>query len=281
MKKLVLVAVLCVTVFALGCTAERPVRQPVSAEPPAVAEPETGEAAEPAADPTEKSDVEGSQSFRIVPIPKREHGYSNFESTAILSENDLDSFLKKASVKDGMGWNDRKGFEDALDGAKLDFAKEALVLLRHTEGSGSNQVTFEIPALKAKRLVCSIKRKEADIGTADMAYYCFALAVAKSAVEAVELRVEDREPIVLPLVQIAKAEQAGQEKTEFDVILEDPGDRKIAAIKVVRSATGLGLKESKDLVESCPKPVKEGISKEEAEKLKAELEEVGATVSIK
>jgi large subunit ribosomal protein L7/L12 len=77
------------------------------------------------------------------------------------------------------------------------------------------------------------------------------------------------------------AEAAVEEKTEFDVVLEGFGDKKIGVIKVVRAATGLGLKEAKDLVEGVPSKVKEGISKEDAEKLKAELEEAGATVSIK
>ncbi len=71
------------------------------------------------------------------------------------------------------------------------------------------------------------------------------------------------------------------EKTEFDVVLESFGDNKIGVIKVVRAATGLGLKEAKDLVESAPAKVKEGISKADAEKLKKELEDSKATVSIK
>jgi large subunit ribosomal protein L7/L12 len=71
------------------------------------------------------------------------------------------------------------------------------------------------------------------------------------------------------------------EKTEFDVVMESFGDQKIGVIKVVRAATGLGLKEAKDLVEGVPAKVKEGISKEDAEKLKKELEAAGATVSIK
>lgn len=74
---------------------------------------------------------------------------------------------------------------------------------------------------------------------------------------------------------------AAAEKTEFDVVLEGFGDKKIGVIKVVRQATGLGLKEAKDLVEGVPSKVKEGLSKEDAEKLKKELEEAGATVSIK
>ena len=77
-------------------------------------------------------------------------------------------------------------------------------------------------------------------------------------------------------------EGAAVEQTEFDVVLENFGDKKIGVIKVVRGATGLGLKEAKELVEKAPDAkVKEGISKEDAEKLKAELEEAGATVAIK
>jgi large subunit ribosomal protein L7/L12 len=74
---------------------------------------------------------------------------------------------------------------------------------------------------------------------------------------------------------------AAAEKTEFDVVLEGFGDQKIGVIKVVRAATGLGLKEAKDLVEGVPAKIKEGLSKEDAEKLKKELETAGATVSIK
>lgn len=74
---------------------------------------------------------------------------------------------------------------------------------------------------------------------------------------------------------------AVEEKTEFDVILQSVGDKKINVIKVVRAHTGLGLKEAKDLVDTAPKPVKEGVSKDEAEKLKKEFEEAGATVQIK
>jgi large subunit ribosomal protein L7/L12 len=72
-----------------------------------------------------------------------------------------------------------------------------------------------------------------------------------------------------------------EEKTEFDVVLAGAGDKKIQVIKVVRAVTGLGLKEAKDLVESAPKAVKEGIAQDEAESIKAQLEEVGASVEIK
>lgn len=75
--------------------------------------------------------------------------------------------------------------------------------------------------------------------------------------------------------------EAAVEQTEFDVVLESFGDKKIGVIKVVRGETGLGLKEAKEVVDSAPSKVKEGVSKEEAEKVKAALEEAGATASIK
>jgi large subunit ribosomal protein L7/L12 len=77
------------------------------------------------------------------------------------------------------------------------------------------------------------------------------------------------------------AGEAAEEQTAFDVVLQAAGDKKIQVIKVVRAATGLGLKEAKALVDEAPKPIKEGIDKEEAEKLRADLEEAGGTVELK
>ncbi len=85
--------------------------------------------------------------------------------------------------------------------------------------------------------------------------------------------------VAAPAAGAAAAEV--EEKTEFDVILKDAGASKLNVIKVVRAATGLGLKDAKDLVDSCPKTLKEAISKEDAEKLVAELKEAGATAEIK
>ena len=79
----------------------------------------------------------------------------------------------------------------------------------------------------------------------------------------------------------AAAGAAAEEKTSFDVVLAEAGDQKIKVIKVVRDATGLGLKEAKELVDGAPKTVKEGVSKEEAEDLKAKFAEVGAVVELK
>jgi large subunit ribosomal protein L7/L12 len=84
-----------------------------------------------------------------------------------------------------------------------------------------------------------------------------------------------------PAMPGAAAAPAAEEKTEFDVILAAVGSNKIQVIKVVRELTGLGLKEAKDLVDGAPKPVKEGVPKDEAQKIKARLEEQGATVEVK
>ncbi len=84
-----------------------------------------------------------------------------------------------------------------------------------------------------------------------------------------------------PAAAPGQAAPVAEEKTEFDAVLTGVGEKKIQVIKVVRELTSLGLKEAKDLVEGAPKPVKEGVSKDEAESIKKKLEEVGATVEIK
>ena len=88
-------------------------------------------------------------------------------------------------------------------------------------------------------------------------------------------------PVAVAAAPAAGEAAAAEEKTEFDVILASFGDNKVAVIKEVRGITGLGLKEAKDLVEAAPKAVKEGASKEDAEKIKAQLEAAGAKVEIK
>ena len=88
-------------------------------------------------------------------------------------------------------------------------------------------------------------------------------------------------PVAMAAAPMAQAEEEAAEKTEFDVILSGVGDKKIQVIKVVRAITGLGLKEAKALVDGVPGTVKEGVPKEEAEDIKNQLEEAGATVEIK
>jgi len=124
----------------------------------------------------------------------------------------------------------------------------------------------------------------------------FSPAVSQLAEQLVGLTVKDAQELVDCLKDVHGIEPAGggvvmaaggggeaeaEEKTAFDVILAGFGDKKIQVIKAVRSITGLGLKEAKDLVESAPKALKEGASKEEAEKIKADIEEAGGAVEIK
>jgi large subunit ribosomal protein L7/L12 len=114
---------------------------------------------------------------------------------------------------------------------------------------------------------------------------------ALTVLEAAELAklLEDKWGVSAAAAPVAVAAVAGggdagaaaEEKSEFDIILADAGDKKINVIKEVRTITGLGLKEAKDLVEGAPKPVKEGASKEEVDEIKAKLEEAGATVEVK
>ena len=98
-----------------------------------------------------------------------------------------------------------------------------------------------------------------------------------------EFGVSAAAPVAVAAAPGAGAEggAAEEEQTAFDVVLTEVGDKKIQVIKVVRAVTGLGLKEAKAVVDSAPKPVKEGVSKEEAGEVKSQLEEVGATVEIK
>ncbi|HZH93598.1 MAG TPA: 50S ribosomal protein L7/L12 [Tissierellaceae bacterium] len=96
-----------------------------------------------------------------------------------------------------------------------------------------------------------------------------------------EFGVSAAAPAAVAAAPAAAAEAAVEEKTEFDVILASAGGEKIKVIKAVREITGLGLKEAKELVDNAPKAIKEGASKEEAEELKAKLEEVGASIEVK
>ena len=96
-----------------------------------------------------------------------------------------------------------------------------------------------------------------------------------------EFGVSAAAPVAVAGAAAGAAAPAAEEKTEFDVIMTGFGDKKLNVIKVIREITGLGLKEAKDMVEGCPKAVKEGVSKDEAEKIKAQLEESGASVEIK
>ena len=96
-----------------------------------------------------------------------------------------------------------------------------------------------------------------------------------------EFGVSAAAPVAVAAAPVAGAAPAAEEKTEFDVVLKSAGANKINVIKVVKEITGLGLKEAKALVDECPKPIKEGVSKADAEEIKTKLEEAGAEIELK
>jgi hypothetical protein len=152
------------------------------------------------------SKKETEPAFRTINIFKRELGYSNFDSMAITSSEDFNAFLEEVSQHGS--WNTRQEFVDALRNAKIDFNQEALVLLRQDEGSGSVRVSFETPVLKDKTLVCEIRGEFEGMGTADMAYYCFALVVSKSLVDKVQLNaVSGLSKGILPTIVLSTTER--------------------------------------------------------------------------
>lgn len=138
--------------------------------------------------------------YRQIDVAQRENGYDQVKSEVIESKNEFDAFRKKI---EGMEfWNEKQKFLAKLNAAKIDFAKEALVLLRHTEGSGSNSVQFKQAKLDKSKLVCVIERKSpppGTMGTADMAYYCYLLVVNKEQVKEVELQVSGKPPLILSI----------------------------------------------------------------------------------
>src|SRR5262245_3876055 len=99
--------------------------------------------------------VQTQNAYRILNIPRRENGYHNFESMVITTKEDFDVFLKEIPTQ--IGWNNRETFSEALIQSHLDFEREALVLLRHTEGSGSVQVVFGTPLLQDRTLLVEIR----------------------------------------------------------------------------------------------------------------------------
>ena len=142
-------------------------------------------AASPALNAAPSSQSEEDRSYRKIPIPKREHGYQFLKTGVIRTQKELNALLKKQEGE----WNNRKAFKEGLKKGKVDFEKEILLLIPHVENSGSNVVTFEKPSRDGKTLQCRISRKPTEFGTEDMAYYCLALAVRKSLIENIEIRV--------------------------------------------------------------------------------------------
>ena len=133
--------------------------------------------------------AEDVMGFRVIDVPKEEHGYQFFESQVIGSQEQFDTFIKQVEAQEY--WNNRDGFLKALGEAKVDFASESLVLIRHTEGSGSTQVSSPECQLQGEKLACKIQRISPEVGTADVAFYCFGLVVQKDKVKQVEVLVNN------------------------------------------------------------------------------------------
>lgn len=129
--------------------------------------------------------AENARGFRVLDIPKEEDGYQFLESQVFGSHEQFDIFLK--NVESQEYWNNKADFLKVMEKAKVDFSNEALVLIRHTEGSGSTQVSFPECQLQGEKLVCKIQRISPEAGTADMAFYCFGLIVEKGEVKQIEI----------------------------------------------------------------------------------------------
>jgi len=140
---------------------------------------------------------EKKSTFRVLDIPAREHGYANFQTQVIATQKQYDDFIKASAGQ--FGWNKREVFLAGLKKGKIDFSKEVLVLLRNTEGSGSNKVTFQAPEVKGNTLICKVKREVAQIGTADIADYCFAVAVDRSKIREVRYAVDGKKEVTLTI----------------------------------------------------------------------------------
>ncbi len=134
--------------------------------------------------------------FRPVPITKQDNGYGEFQSAAIFTKAELAAFLDKVAKSRLVR---KKEVKDVVERAKVDFDKEALVILLHSEGSKFTEVGFKTPVLDSGKLVCAVTRKVSKGGPAATTYYGFALAVRKDDVEEVEFQAEGKPPVVLPI----------------------------------------------------------------------------------
>jgi hypothetical protein len=141
-----------------------------------------------------------SEGVRLIDIPFEEHGYSNFESQVIRSQLQLDRFLERVAQQEE-SWNERDRFMHALRHGGVDFSREALVLVRHTEGSGAVEVRYRRPYIRARALTCRIVTRTPPACTCDMAYYCAAFVVPSERVDLVEVVVDGKVSAVLPVAE--------------------------------------------------------------------------------
>ncbi len=137
-----------------------------------------------------------SESYIVqIPIPKREHGYKNFETLIISTVEEYTIFCR--NVEKQKYWNNKESFIDALDNASVDFDSQSVVLIRHTEKSASIEVELGDYYVDTNKLIVNIGRKKPKFLISSMAYYCFALKLKKGVVEEIEIIAEGREPVVI------------------------------------------------------------------------------------
>ena len=144
--------------------------------------------------------VFAASEYRQIQIPQSENGYDTIQSQVIGSKPEFDKFLKTVEAQEF--WNKKAEFLAKMKEAKINFASEALVLLRDTEGSGSTSVKASEPQIRGKQMVFAVSRKVAEMGTADMAYYCFAVVVNRDAVKEVLFQVSGRPSVALSVPKI-------------------------------------------------------------------------------
>ncbi|MCX7914674.1 MAG: hypothetical protein N3A53_00005 [Verrucomicrobiae bacterium] len=138
------------------------------------------------------ADAGGTAVARIIAIPRRDNGYGNLDATTITSQEQLGAFLTRAAKERELAWQNFEAFQQSLRQAAIDFAREALVILPHTEPSGSISVDLRLVRVEDNRLICQIDRHVPAIGTDDMAYYCFAIAVVRSRISEIEVQIPGR-----------------------------------------------------------------------------------------
>lgn len=169
----VVMIVLALTLSVAGCGRDSSTANPVT--PPALASQQT-ENAKPA---------EQEVHLRQLEILRHEHGYKTFDTCMLTSEAELGSFIAELSRQEG--WNNRVAFVSVLRTAKIDFTKSSLLLMRHTEGSGSVGIWLEPAVIRGDELVVRIGKDEPSMGTMNMAYYCFALAIPRDIAQRVRI----------------------------------------------------------------------------------------------
>jgi len=137
----------------------------------------------------------GEKAFRRVDISERENGYCNLSNRVIKTQSEFDTYI--SGVKRHERWSNKYVFANSLINAKIDFDREALVIIPLVEGSGSNIIKFNKPEVEGDKIICRISRFVPEIGNCMMAYYCGVFVVDQARINEIEVRVEGKEDYTL------------------------------------------------------------------------------------